>query len=62
MTIKQKKQQKEVAEKLKKHWNDTDIPWNPNYKSSVQKEQEGIDTWDYKLNHLYKTDNEKESK
>ena len=45
MTIKEKKQQKEVAEKLKKHWNDTDIPWNPNYK----------------LNHLYKTDNKKES-
>ena len=28
LTKKQKKQQKEVAEKLKKHWNDTDIPWN----------------------------------
>ena len=31
----QKKQQKEIADKLGKHWNDTDIPWNANYISPV---------------------------
>ena len=28
LTKKQKKQQKEVTEKLKKYWNDPNIPWN----------------------------------